>query len=115
AYGVGYFAAGNDHGDAGLGNPWLVMNARTGEVIARQIPGRGSAGDIFIQAQFPLHSGRIAGLPGRIAISFTGVAVALLSVTGVLIWLKKARARRKSACKPARDTTAVRARERAAG
>ena len=115
AYGVGYFAAGNDHGDTGLGNPWLVVSARTGEVIGRQIPGRGSAGDIFIQAQFPLHSGRIAGLPGRIAISFTGVAVAMLSVTGVLIWLKKARARRKSACKPARDTAAVRARERAAG
>ncbi|WP_433704710.1 PepSY-associated TM helix domain-containing protein [Paraburkholderia sacchari] len=115
AYGVGYFAAGNDHGDAGLGNPWLVTNARTGEVIARQIPGRGSAGDLFIQAQFPLHSGRIAGLPGRIAMSFMGVAVAMLSVTGVLIWLKKARARRKSASKPARDTAAVRAGERAAG
>ncbi|QBR00127.1 PepSY-associated TM helix domain-containing protein [Paraburkholderia pallida] len=115
AYGVGYYAAGNDHGDAGLGNPWLVINARTGEVIARQIPGRGSAGDVFIQAQFPLHSGRIAGLPGRIAISFTGVAVAMLSVTGVLIWLKKARARRKSSLKSAAEATAVRSRERAAG
>ena len=115
AYGVGYYAAGNDHGDAGLGNPWLVVSARTGEIVGRQIPGRGSAGDIFIQAQFPLHSGRIAGLPGRIAVSFTGVMVAMLSVTGVLIWLKKARARRKSASKPARDNAAVRARERAAG
>ncbi|WP_322106336.1 PepSY-associated TM helix domain-containing protein [Paraburkholderia sp. J41] len=93
-YAVGYFAAGNDHGDAGLGNPWLIFNGRTGDVLARQIPGRGSAGDIFIQAQFPLHSGRIAGLPGRIAVSFTGLFVALLSATGVVIWLKKARARR---------------------
>jgi uncharacterized iron-regulated membrane protein len=113
AYGVGYYAAGDDHGDAGLGNPWLVMNARTGEVIGRQIPGRGSAGDIFIQAQFPLHSGRIAGLPGRIAISVTGVVVAILSVTGVLIWLKKARARYKSSSKPAKQAAAVRTRERA--
>lgn len=115
AYGVGYYAAGNDHGDAGLGNPWLVVSARTGEVIGRQIPWRGSAGDIFIQAQFPLHSGRIAGLPGRIAMSFTGLAVAMLSVTGVLIWLKKARARRKSASKPAGAIAAVRAKEGAAG
>jgi uncharacterized iron-regulated membrane protein len=114
-YGVGYYAADNDHGDAGLGNPWLVMNARTGEVIGRQIPGRGSAGDIFIQAQFPLHSGRIAGLPGRIAISFTGVMVAMLSVTGVLIWLKKARARAKPGSKHAKHATAVHTRERASG
>jgi uncharacterized iron-regulated membrane protein len=113
-YGVGYYAAGNDHGDAGLGNPWLVMNARTGQVLGRQIPGHGNAGDIFIQAQFPLHSGRIAGLPGRIAISFTGLVVAILSVTGVLIWLKKARARRKPA-KQTKAATAFRARERAAG
>ncbi|WP_092003873.1 PepSY-associated TM helix domain-containing protein [Paraburkholderia lycopersici] len=112
-YGVGYYAAGDDHGDAGLGNPWLVMNARTGAVLGRQIPGHGSAGDIFIQAQFPLHSGRIAGLPGRIAISFTGLVVAMLSVTGVLIWLKKARARRKTA-KGGKAASTVRTRERAA-
>ncbi|QGZ56351.1 PepSY-associated TM helix domain-containing protein [Paraburkholderia acidiphila] len=112
-YGVGYYAAGKDHGDAGLGNAWLMMNARTGEVLGRQIPGKGSAGDIFIQAQFPLHSGRIAGLPGRIAISFTGLVVAMLSVTGVLIWLKKARARRKPA-KQAKAASTIGTRERAA-
>ncbi|MCP3724525.1 PepSY domain-containing protein [Paraburkholderia sp. CNPSo 3272] len=115
-YGVGYFEAGNDHGDAGLGNAWLILNARTGQVLGKQIPGRGSAGDIFMQAQFPLHSGRIAGLPGRIAISFTGVVVAMLSVTGVLIWLKKARARRKPAkqAKQAKAASTIVTRERAA-
>jgi len=112
-YGVGYYAAGNDHGDVGLGNAWLMMNARTGQVVGRQIPGSGSAGDLFIQAQFPLHSGRIAGLPGRIVISFTGLAVAMLSVTGVLIWLKKARARRKPSKQPNAAST-LRARARAA-
>ncbi|CAM2150232.1 MULTISPECIES: PepSY-associated TM helix domain-containing protein [Paraburkholderia] len=110
AYGVGYYAAGNDHGDAGLGNPWLVIDGHNDAILGSQIPGRGSAGDIFIQAQFPLHSGRIAGLPGRIAISFTGIVVAMLSVTGVLIWLKKARARRKSS----KQSVPVRTRERTA-
>lgn len=111
-YGVGYFDAGNSHGDAGLGNPWLVMDARTGKLLGAQIPGRGTAGDTFVQIQFPLHSGRIAGLAGRIAISFTGVLVAVLSVTGFLIWLKKARARRR----PAKQGAAVATgRERAAG
>ncbi|WP_322011272.1 PepSY-associated TM helix domain-containing protein [Paraburkholderia sp. J12] len=109
-YSVGYFAARNSHGDAGLGNPWLVMDARSGKLLGTQIPGRGTAGDVFMQLQFPLHSGRIAGLAGRIMVSFVGLFVATLSVTGFLIWLKKARARRK----PARQTTAVAAaRERA--
>jgi len=96
-YGVGYFEPGNDHGDAGLGNAWLFWNAQTGKPVGAQIPGRGSAGDIFMQAQFPLHSGRIIGLTGRILVSITGVVVAMLSATGLLIWLKKARARRRSA------------------
>jgi uncharacterized iron-regulated membrane protein len=95
-YGVGYFEPGSDHGDAGLGNAWLFWNAQTGKPVGAQIPGRGSAGDIFMQAQFPLHSGRIIGLTGRIMVSITGVVVAMLSATGLLIWLKKARARRRS-------------------
>jgi hypothetical protein len=65
--------------------------------IGAQIPGRGSAGDIFMQAQLPLHSGRIIGLTGRILVSALGVVVAMLSATGLLIWMKKARARRRSA------------------
>ncbi|PXW17654.1 PepSY-associated TM helix domain-containing protein [Paraburkholderia caballeronis] len=111
-YGVGLFEPGNDHGGVGLGNPWLVMDARTGKLLGAQVPGRGSAGDVFLQAQFPLHSGRIVGLPGRIAISFTGLAVAILSVTGLLIWLKKARARRRAAKAPSKT---VRSRERTTG
>jgi uncharacterized iron-regulated membrane protein len=50
-----------------------------------------------MQVQFPLHSGRIPGLGGRILISTVGLAVAVLSVTGLLIWLKKLNARRRSA------------------
>lgn len=40
-----------------------------------------------------MHSGRILGLPGRILISLMGLAVALLSVTGVVIWARKRRSR----------------------
>lgn len=92
-YGVGFFAPGEDHGNAGLGNPWLYFDALSGELAGEVVPGTGSAGDIFLQAQFPLHSGRIIGLPGRILVSLSGLAVALLSVTGVYIWWKKRRAR----------------------
>ena len=92
-YGVGFFEAGNDHGDAGLGNSWLYYDAGDGHATGAKIPGSGSAGDIFMQAQFPLHSGRILGLTGRILISLMGAAVAILSVTGVIIWARKRRAR----------------------
>ena len=92
-YGVGFFEPGNDHGDVGLGNAWLYFDAATGKPEGARIPGTGSAGDLFIQAQFPLHSGRILGLPGRIFISFMGALVAMLCVTGVIIWFRKRQAR----------------------
>ncbi|MCO4875483.1 PepSY-associated TM helix domain-containing protein [Paraburkholderia caribensis] len=95
-YGIGYFGAGDDHGDGGLGNAWTYWNAQNGQPLGAQIPGRGTAGDLFMQAQFPLHSGRILGTGGRILISCVGVMVAVLSATGLLIWLKKMNARRQA-------------------
>jgi uncharacterized iron-regulated membrane protein len=88
-YGVGFFEPGNDHGDGGLGNPWLYFDGQDGRFLGTVEPGVGSAGDIFMQAQFPLHSGRILGLPGRILVSLLGLAVAVLSVTGIVIWARK--------------------------
>jgi uncharacterized iron-regulated membrane protein len=92
-YGVGFFKPGNDHGDGGLGNAWLYFDGQDGRFISALVPGTGSAGDIFMQAQFPLHSGRILGFPGRILVSFMGLAVAVLSVTGIVIWARKRAAR----------------------
>jgi uncharacterized iron-regulated membrane protein len=95
-WGVGFFEPGFSHGDGGLGNPWLYVDARIGEAAGADVPGTGSAGDIFMQAMFPLHSGRILGVPGRVLMSLMGVAIATFSVTGVLIWLRKRRARAHS-------------------
>ena len=92
-YGVGFYTPGNDHGDGGLGNPWLYFDGQTGAPAGSELPGRGSAGDLFMQLQFPLHSGRILGVPGRLLITLLGLVVALLSVTGVVIWAKKRRVR----------------------
>ena len=92
-YGVAFFTPEQEHADGGLGNPWLYIEGRTGELVGDDVPGTGSAGDLFMQAQFPLHSGRILGLPGRILLSFMGVMVAMLSVTGVVIWARKRRSR----------------------
>lgn len=96
-YGVGYFKPGGMYADGSLGNPWIYWNATTGTQVGTSVPGRGTAGDIFLQVQFQLHSGRILGLPGRILISFMGVMVALLSATGLVIWFRKLKARRSVA------------------
>jgi len=74
--------------------PTPESNPESGRQVGGSIPGRGTAGDLFLQAQFPLHSGRIPGLPGRIVISVMGLMVALLSATGLVIWFRKLSARR---------------------
>jgi len=92
-YSVGFFALGHEHGDGGLGNPWLHFDDQSGELTAAELPGHGSAGDVFMQAQYPLHSGRIGGVAGRALVSLLGVVVCGLSVTGVLLWARRRRAR----------------------
>jgi uncharacterized iron-regulated membrane protein len=88
-FGVGF---GQPH-EFNAGNAWLYYD-EAGTFFAAVVPGEGSAGDIFAQLQFPLHSGRVAGLPGRIFISLTGIGVAILSFTGVFIWWRKRNVRR---------------------
>ncbi|HSW07625.1 PepSY-associated TM helix domain-containing protein [Aquabacterium sp.] len=95
-WGVGFYDVANSHGDGGLGNPWIYLDARTGAPAGASIPGTGSAGDIFLQSMFPLHSGRIIGLPGRVLMSLMGAMVAMLCVTGVLIWARKRKARERA-------------------
>ena len=92
-YTVSFFKPGDDHGAAGVGPRELFFDGVDGRFLGEYRPWTGTAADIFVQAQFPLHSGRILGLPGRILISIMGIVVAALSVTGVVIWLRKRRSR----------------------
>jgi uncharacterized iron-regulated membrane protein len=92
-YGVGFFAPEDEHADYSLGNRWLYFDAQDGTPAGADLPGHGSAGDVFLAAQFPIHSGRLLGTPGRVLVSLLGVAIATLSVTGIVIWARKRRAR----------------------
>lgn len=94
-YGVGFFHAGEDHGAAGIGPAQIYYDGIDGSYLGDKKPWVGTAADIFLQIQFPLHSGRILGLPGRILISIMGIVVAMLSVTGVYVWWRKRKARSK--------------------
>lgn len=87
-YGVGF----GDHHAPGLGVPYLYFD-RHGTLTGQTVPGAGTAGDTVLQAMFPLHSGQIVGMPGRIFVSFMGLVVATLSVTGVIIWARKRKGR----------------------
>ncbi|MDO9295764.1 PepSY domain-containing protein [Bradyrhizobium sp.] len=92
-YSPRFFNPDDDHGVGGVGPSRLYYDGLDGRLLGERLPWVGTAADIFVQAQFPVHSGRILGLPGRILISLMGLVVAALSVTGVVIWSRKRRAR----------------------
>lgn len=78
----------------------LFIDGRSGEVLSQYRPWEGTAADVFIQLQLPLHSGRILGLPGQILMSIMGLVVAALSITGIVIRARKARARQRRSSLP---------------
>ncbi|MGD1877731.1 MAG: PepSY-associated TM helix domain-containing protein [Kiloniellaceae bacterium] len=92
-YAVGY----GSHDGETLGSPWFYFDGGDGGLLRADIPGTGTAGEIFEQLQLPIHGGRIAGFAGRVVICVTGVVIFMLSVTGSVIWWKKRVARRHRA------------------
>ena len=92
-YSIGY----GDRLAAGLGISNVFIDSITGDVAGYVIAGEGTAGDVLNLASQPLHSGRIGGLPGRILVFASGLAVSLLAVTGTLMWLRKRRSRSRIA------------------
>jgi uncharacterized iron-regulated membrane protein len=88
-------------GEQPLGAPRLYLDDVDGRELMAVEPGRGTAGDLALNLPLPLHSGRIAGMPGRIAIAIAGVVVAMLGITGTIIWWKKRAGRRAHAARNA--------------
>jgi uncharacterized iron-regulated membrane protein len=88
-YGVEFFHPEDEHGSGGVGPRMLFIDGADGSYLGDRQPWQGTVADLFVQAQFPLHSGRILGLPGRILVSLMGLVVAGLTATGVYIWWRK--------------------------
>ncbi|CAB5645181.1 Uncharacterized iron-regulated membrane protein [Comamonas aquatica] len=99
-YNVSFFDPSNELGAQGMGLSNIYVSAEDGAVLGQHRPWHGTAADVFVQLQLPLHSGRILGLPGRILMSVMGLMVVMLSVTGIVIWERKRRARRAAARAP---------------
>jgi uncharacterized iron-regulated membrane protein len=78
------------HDDAGT---LLWFNATNGRLVRFEQPLGATAADATSRWFTLLHMARVFGLPYRIFVSLLGLAVVVLSVTGILIWMKKRSAR----------------------
>ncbi|HMM45380.1 MAG TPA: PepSY-associated TM helix domain-containing protein [Candidatus Macondimonas sp.] len=72
----------------------VVVDQYTGAILWTTEPGAHTGGNTFVAWQWPLHSGTAFGLPGRILVLLSGLALPVLFVTGFIRWRQKVRARR---------------------
>jgi uncharacterized iron-regulated membrane protein len=74
----------------------FAVDQYSGEILRVYDRGTGSGGDIFLDWQWPLHSGKAFGWTGRILVFLSGLACPVLYVTGVIRWLQKRKAKKLS-------------------
>jgi uncharacterized iron-regulated membrane protein len=86
-----YFVHSNADLRRDQGNTAILIDAATGEIKGWWLPTGDKPGNTVSNWLGALHMGQVFGLPYRIFVSFTGLALVLVSVTGVLIWWKKRR------------------------
>ncbi|NOT16272.1 MAG: PepSY domain-containing protein [Methylotenera sp.] len=89
------------HGVASTSHFWaeriVTVEAQTGRIVhVRDATNRKTAGETFLDWQWPLHSGKAFGWAGRILVFISGLIVPILFVTGVIRWLQKRKIQRKS-------------------
>ncbi|MBE7527125.1 MAG: PepSY-associated TM helix domain-containing protein [Nitrosomonas sp.] len=70
----------------------VTLDADTGALISLTLPETDSIGDIVHRWITWLHTARVFGLPMQLLICMTGLIVATLSITGVVIWQRKRKA-----------------------
>ena len=75
------------------GSTQLIFDADTGELLRVWLPTGAASGDTLRTWLTSLHMAALWGTPFRIFMSGIGLVVALLGITGVLIWARKRRAR----------------------
>jgi len=71
----------------------LTFSRADGKLLQIKDAEHGSGGDLFMQWQWPLHSGQAFGWTGRILVFIAGLICPMLFVTGVIRWLQKRRAK----------------------
>jgi uncharacterized iron-regulated membrane protein len=67
----------------------VVVDRYSGQILHVQSPERGTAGEYFIQWQWPVHSGQAFGMTGRWTVFASGLICPLLFGTGGYLWWRK--------------------------
>lgn len=95
--GVYYYRVHSSRDLFNYGATSVAIDATTGAFRGVKIPTGQHAGNTFTTWIMALHMAMVFGLPMQIFVSVMGLTVAMLTVTGVVVWLKKRRARRRFA------------------
>jgi len=72
-----------------LGHTDLYFDAANNQVLLRDYPSGQYTGNTVTNWLFALHTAHVFGLPYKLFVSVLGVALAVISATGVLIWWKR--------------------------
>lgn len=89
---VYYFSTDRDFTERG-GRSLVVFDGDSGALRKLLLPQGANGANTFTEWMIALHMGRVWGLPYRMAVTAIGLMVTVLSVTGVLIWMRKRQAR----------------------
>ncbi|MEI2416014.1 PepSY-associated TM helix domain-containing protein [Orrella sp. JC864] len=87
-----------------VGNTAVLIDADTGQPRGRWLPTGGPAGNTVSNWLGALHMAHVFGRPWQVFVALAGLATAMLSITGVLVWHRKRRARRGAASMQGRTT-----------
>ncbi|NOS77528.1 MAG: PepSY domain-containing protein [Nitrospira sp.] len=72
----------------------VAVDQYSGAILDVRDPAtRRSAGETFLDWQWPLHSGQAFGMTGRLLVFFSGLACPVIYATGFLMWWRKRRLR----------------------
>ncbi|MFB9243629.1 PepSY domain-containing protein [Massilia antarctica] len=86
---------------AGDGATRVSIDAGDARVLRTVDPQRAPAGDRFLSWMFPLHTGEAFGIAGRTFISIFGMVPLMFFVSGLVIWIKLHRPKKRKARAPA--------------
>lgn len=80
---------------AAHGERYTYVDMMDGTIVYDKHPNSGTGGDIFMAWQYPLHSGQVLGWPGRVLVMTAGMALTLMTATGLYLWFKRRRLRQR--------------------
>ena len=93
AKGLYSYTVKSDYDMSKFGRTILWLDGISGAFVGLYLPTGQKAGDTITYWLQDLHMAHVWGLPFQIFVCLMGLVVAMLSITGVYIWLKKRRAR----------------------